>query len=127
MLITAGLRCSLSGCCEVTAAVQKLTRAVCIPQVRIEMEARAATCDTLARNMDAAHLETEQLLASQAGTLSLACNASPPDAPGHACTSPWPCTLTIQADGSEAANRHNVILLLGKDAAAGMRTTHLST
>jgi len=30
------------------------------------MEARAATCDTLARNMDAAHLETEQLLAQQA-------------------------------------------------------------
>ena len=39
-------------------------------QVRVEMEARAATCDTLARNMEAAHLETEQLLAQQAPLLT---------------------------------------------------------
>ena len=44
----------------------RLTKAICASQVRVEMEARAATCDTLARNMDAAHLETEQLLAQPA-------------------------------------------------------------
>ena len=43
-------------------------------QLRVEMDARAAMCDMLARNMDAAHLEAEQLLAQQVHTLPmLAC------------------------------------------------------
>lgn len=34
-------------------------------QRRIDMDARSATCDALERNMETAHLETEQLLAQQ--------------------------------------------------------------
>ena len=48
--------------CEFEVVIAREMRVV---QVRVEMDARTATCDTLARNMDAAHLETEQLLAQQ--------------------------------------------------------------